>query len=348
MLSAVPQSHSGAVTFTVYAVLAGIPLIALADSSGPNLVRQAERHEPTTVVAFAQTFADVADLEPEPGRCPSVQRWINMGDSAHDAHVRRIITLGHRRGEQGDRRPGSVFADGLGSTELGWAVLRRIITPDTPPGHRRCMGQPEPFARLAVLRPDGTPAEAGEVGLLGVDSPTVTPGYWSDSDTYYRSRFGGYWLTGDLVHRDEQGLYYHVDRMVDTVHTAAGTGYSVQMEEIIMHALPEVADCAVVAGDREGEVVAVAVARLRTPGTEAGRLLTSANAALTAAGQPPLDRVEIARSADDFPVGPTGKVLKRRLREKYTTGPAPAVPALVGPPVLPVPGPLPATGDSND
>jgi len=48
-----------------------------------------------------------------------------------------------------------------------------------------------------------------------------------------------------------------------------------------------------------------------------GERLIRANAALRAAGLPELALLEVASSDDDYPVGVTGKVLKRQLRERY-------------------------------
>ena len=43
----------------------------------------------------------------------------------------------------------------------------------------------------------------------------------------------------------------------------------------------------------------------------------AANDALRATGKPELAMVEVANSEGDFPLGVTGKSLKRHLREKY-------------------------------
>ncbi|WP_409468014.1 hypothetical protein [Streptomyces sp. HC307] len=51
-------------------------------------------------------------------------------------------------------------------------------------------------------------------------------------------------------------------------------------------------------------------------------LLSRANSALTAAGQPELAVLELAVIEADIPVGPTEKTLKRQLREKYAELPA--------------------------
>ena len=161
--------------------------------------------------------------------------------------------------------------------------------------------------------PDGTPAEAGEVGLLGVKGPTVTPGYWNDSEKTYRSLLNGYWLSGDLVFRDAANRFYHVDRAVDAIRTAGGTVYSVLTEEILLACLPEITDCVVVAAERAGDICAIALVHLRD-GHDTDGMLARANEVLAGLDKPPLAEVRAADVAS-VPVGVTGKVLKRRIRQ---------------------------------
>jgi acyl-coenzyme A synthetase/AMP-(fatty) acid ligase len=315
MLCAAPQSHSGAIAFTWYALLAGLPLISASDQTADGVTRAARTYRPTQILAFNQTFAELATRDLDPADFASVREWMNVGDSAHESHIAALTKVGYRIVD-GQRVEGAAFGDGLGSSELGWAALRRLVTRDTP--HRpRYLGTQVSIADVAVLHDDGTPCADGEVGLLGVRSESVCPGYWNDRDTYERSMLAGYWLSGDLVYRTLDGEYFHVDRKVDRIRTAEGDGYSQLMEEHLLLALPEVEDCAVVAGSRDGATVPVAMVRLRAGQADPAELIERANAALVAAGQPSLAALEIATADNDLPLGPTGKVLKRRLREKY-------------------------------
>lgn len=322
LLCAAPLSHGAAIAVTSFALLAGMPIVALGDRSAAGLARGAAAHRPTTVFAFNHSLAELAVSDADPDDFRSVRDWVNVGDSAHEAHVRPLVRLGHRTVGGADL-PGSVFHDILGSSELGWAALRRTTTPDTPSSPRH-LGRPVFAMKAAVLREDGSHADVGEVGMLGVRGESVTTGYWNDSDTSHRSRLAGYFLSGDLVRRTAMNDYFHVDRIVDAIHTAGKPGHSVLMEEVILLALSETADCAVVAGGDGDAAVPVAVVRLRTTrGTDranaadAAELLARANAALAAVGQPDLAALEIAATDADLPVGATGKVLKRQLREKY-------------------------------
>jgi acyl-coenzyme A synthetase/AMP-(fatty) acid ligase len=239
-----------------------------------------------------------------------VDVWVSMGDAIHDAHIRTIL------GQRSDHRPPAAFYDRLGTTELGWGALLHVRTIASEPKGRG-VGLPTGVAEVAVLRKDGTPAGDGEFGSLAARGPAVTAGYWNDADTTYRSRLAGYWLTGDVAYRDAAGRYYQVDRAVDAIETSEGTGYSVLMEEVLLSEAPEISDCAVVAGTKGGRTVPIAVVRSASEHVDPTSLLAAANEALRSAGHPELALLEVAWTDADFPLGVTGKVLKRQLRDRY-------------------------------
>lgn len=315
VLAGAPQSHSSAIAFTFYSVLAGVPTVGWSDPTGPGIAKGCATHRPNVVLAFNEALSHLATHEYDAKDFDSVAVWVNLGDCGHDAHMRRLMELGHSTTPEGTRVPGSIIDDGLGSSELGWAALRRVLTPQSPTRARH-LGTVVPIAEVAVLNEDGTEAGPDEVGLLGVRSESVAHGYWNDSDTTYRSMLGGYWLSGDLVRRAADGEFFHVDRAVDRIRTDAGDGYSALMEEELLLAVDELADCSVVAGRRLGRTVPAALVTLRKQ-VPAEDLLRRANAVLEGVGQPTLALLEIAPSPDAVPLGPTGKVLKRQLRERY-------------------------------
>jgi acyl-coenzyme A synthetase/AMP-(fatty) acid ligase len=238
-----------------------------------------------------------------------------MGDAIHEAHISAILA---KRGPQQDP---PTFYDRFGTTELGWGL---VVQPRTLASERsdRRVGKPDPVAEVAVLRADGSKAPVGEVGFFGAKGPSITAGYWNDSDTTYRSKLGGYWLTGDLVYQDIDGYYFVVDRTKDAIETAQGTGYSVLMEEMLLSEISAIEDCAVVAGRYGEDIVPVAVVIPRVvpgdPAVTPEALLAAANEVLEKAGHPRIAVLDVARVPEDFPVGVTGKVLKRELRARYS------------------------------
>ena len=315
LLSAVPQSHSAGMSFIAGPLLFGTPVIALSDISGSNVIKAIGQYRPTEVVAFSATYAEIATLAPDPHCFASVSTWFNTGDSAHARHIEPLVKAGHRYVD-GERRPGSTFIDGLGSSELGFAQFLKITTADSLQ-HDRCVGKRHLFAEPVILREDGTLAEPYEIGFLGVKSPTVTHGYWNDSDSTYRSRLGEYWLSGDMAYRDKDNLYYHMDRAVDVINTPGTPAYSLLMEEILLAQLPEISDCVVIAAPFGDAELPIAIVTPSLESVKSRQLLERANNILQSYSQQPLAFLEIIKDPRNIPTGPTGKVLKRVLRKRY-------------------------------
>ncbi|MDU8998721.1 class I adenylate-forming enzyme family protein [Streptomyces mirabilis] len=312
LLSVLPQSHASAVGYLLMALLTGTPTVLQSSRDADTTRRAIDAHQATAVVGFADTFAGLATTA-EPGPLATVETWISVGDAAHHAHIAELVRHGrHRRGK--GWVAGSLFVDGLGASELGWGgVLARYVIPGISV-QNRCLGRPQPYVDIAVLRADGTLADPGEVGMLGVRGPTITPGYWGDHNTTYRSQLNGYWLSGDLAWRNENGELFHADRLVDAIRSRTGEGYSLLMEETLLTQIPEVSDWSVISVEIADEpwVVGYAV----SAGAAPPELLEQANQALTAQGHPPLDEVRVMPQGA-LPVGATGKVLKRELRSQY-------------------------------
>ncbi|SER10467.1 class I adenylate-forming enzyme family protein [Actinokineospora terrae] len=325
-LSALPQSHSAGISYLMTATLLGLPIVVMADTSGAAVREMMLRVEPTLVIAFPQTWAELAQLDLT-GAADRVHTWINTGDSAHEAHIKALVRHGFRPGKRGRRgRAGSEFVDGLGSSEMGMALFRKVSDP-TSTDYGRCVGVPvKVVTEATVLDDNGRKLGPGKVGRLGVRTPTRTPGYWNASELTAQSSLSGFWLTGDVVYRDEQGRFFHVDRVPDVIHTQAGPVYSLPLEEAILVGCPRVADCAVVAVDApEGGSAPFATVKLGPGHDPSDDILATLNDALVRRGLTRLRGAVVATDDADFPTGATGKVLKRRLRERFAsvlTGPA--------------------------
>ncbi|MYV53646.1 class I adenylate-forming enzyme family protein [Streptomyces sp. SID3212] len=319
MLSALPQSHSAGISYLMTAALLGLPTLVMAESSGEAVERAARWFRPTLVVAFPQTYAELAQLDLDAAAFGNVHSWINTGDSAHEAHIKALIRHGRRPGRRG-ARPGSRFIDGLGSSEMGMALFRKVSEPENQ-DYGRCVGKPvKVVKRATVLDDDGRRLGPGQVGRLGVITPTRTPGYWGNTELTGKSSVSGYWLTGDIVYQDRKGRFFHVDRTPDVIRTGSGPVYSLPLEETIMVGCPEVADCAVVAVTAPpplGGQVAFATVKLKPGALPPEDLLERLNGALRRAGQAVLHGAVLATEPAHFPTGATGKVLKRSLREHF-------------------------------
>lgn len=290
------------------------------EQSGAAVLDAIERWRPTGVYGFAVTWAELARYDLAKRDLSSVTLWFNTGDCAHEAHVRRLVAAGSHLAFTRDgvvRVPGSKFIDGIGSTEMGhsaFSAVHRITTNR----YGRCVGKPYDFAEIVLLDlRTGEEVPAGQVGHVGMKSPTLALGYWNDSVNTYRTRFGGYYITGDLMYRDAEGYYYHVDRAIDAVDLGGGHWlYTAMSEERILMRCPDVHDCTVVAGLADGRIV-TDVLLLLAAGADPDTDRT--DAVREALGEPAgatLRRI-VAVPDEDIVIGPTGKVRKFLMRQRH-------------------------------
>jgi long-chain acyl-CoA synthetase len=309
VLTALPQSHSAGISYVSLVLMLGVPTLVVDDPSGAELARAIEDFRPTVVVAFPGTLAALPVDDLSVSAFESVVSWMGMGDASHERHIRPLL------------RHGATYVDGLGSSEMGMVLFKHVHSgPDSDCARK--IGRPVCAARdVAVLDPDGNALPAGEPGLLGVRAASVTPGYWDDPSLTERSTLNGYFLTGDVVRRDAAGDWYHLDRTPDTIATATGTVYSLPLEEVLLLESDAV-DAAVVgvrdpAADEFG--LPIGIVLLADDGIDAGELLERCNTRLAARGLDALAALVVVADRAGLPVGATGKVLKRVLRERHRT-----------------------------
>ncbi|MFF8770568.1 class I adenylate-forming enzyme family protein [Kitasatospora sp. NPDC015120] len=319
MLSALPAPHAATLIAVNLALSSHSELAVLSSQSGAGVLDAIEQWRPSGVIGFAATWADLAHHDLAARELDSVALWWNTGDCAHEVHIRRLVAAGSRESVTREGRvrvPGSLFVDGLGSTEMGHSHFFITHGPGTE-RYGRCVGRPHTFVDCELVGPDGEPLGPGEVGELATDSPTLALGYWNDSATTYRTRLRGRFLTGDLMYRDEEGYYYHVDRAVDSVELGDGKRlFTAMSEERVLAACPGVLDCTVVAVRDGARVVTDVLLVLAADADPAADRSKAVVAALDEAAAATVRQVVVV-AGEDIPLGPTGKVRKVLLRQRY-------------------------------
>jgi acyl-coenzyme A synthetase/AMP-(fatty) acid ligase len=342
LMCLMPHTHAGGLSYFLTATLLGLPIMVMADWRRTTVEPVMEAWQPTMVCSFPRSFVELATGDLPVKAAAKVHSWFNTGDSAHYGHIRRLVTLGERPAglikpwlvprdaphDTAEEPPiaGSQFIDGLGSSEMGMANFGQVTSPESERDDR-CVGKPLETVTAAVLDDDGRQVPDGTVGLLGVKTPSRTPGYWKNRRLTESFELDGWWLTGDVARRDAEGRFYHLDRTVDVIDTAAGPVYSLPLEEVLLADCADlVRDCSVIGVPAVTGVglAPIAVVQLQpdvdaTSAVTGPEILERANKELAAAGHAELAAVLIARTAADFPLGPTGKVLKRELRTRHAS-----------------------------
>jgi long-chain acyl-CoA synthetase len=183
----------------------------------------------------------------------------------------------------------------------------------------RSAGRPYPWVELKIVDPESLEAlPARSVGEVWLRGPNVTPGYFNrPADTAAALTPDGWLRTGDGGYLDQDGYLFLTDRIKDMIVSGGENVYPVEVEEALaQHA--DVVDVAVIGvpDPHWGEAVkALIVPRGGTrPAPED----------LIAFARERLAGYKLPRSVDfvaELPRTPSGKVLKRELRERYVSSP---------------------------
>jgi long-chain acyl-CoA synthetase len=200
-----------------------------------------------------------------------------------------------------------------GMTEVMYAMQPYLL------GERRpgSIGKPYGDIRLSLVDPDGRDVAPGAVGEIVVTSAAVTKGYWNDPQSTEAAIRNGGMHTGDLAHRDADGFYWFAGRSKDII-IRGGSNISPGEVEDVLYAHPAVYEAGVVgAPDAElGQRVRAYI--VLRPGAQATQAELTEWAGTRLAAYKVPERIVFA---PDLPKGPTGKVLRKALRDRASSEP---------------------------
>lgn len=171
-------------------------------------------------------------------------------------------------------------------------------------------------SRARIVGPDGAELPRGEVGEIVYRGQNLMAGYWRRPEATEAAIRDGWFHTGDAGSMDADGFIFIKDRLKDMIVSGGENIYPAEVEAVLA-AHPDVLDVAVIGVPDEawGEAVkAIVVAR--------GRGTLTADAVIAWA-RDRLAGYKRPRSVDfieALPRSPSGKLLKRQLREPFWRG----------------------------
>ena len=188
----------------------------------------------------------------------------------------------------------------------------------TNPTRLRSAGRPHSWVEMRIVDPASAEDKAvGETGEIWLRSQQVMKGYWNRPEATAETITEDGWLrTGDAAYVDAEGFVYLQDRVKDMIITGGQNVYPVEVENVLM-AHPGVADVAVIGVPDEhwGEAVKAIVVKAPAANPTPEELMAFTR-----------DRIAHFKAptsvdyAETLPRNPSGKVLKRELREPYWAG----------------------------
>ena len=180
----------------------------------------------------------------------------------------------------------------------------------------RSCGKPYPGLDVKVIDEHGKDVAQGSVGEIVIKGGTVMKGYWNKPEATEKSIKNGWFYTGDAGYFDKGGFLFIHDRVKDMIVSGGENIYPAEVENAIFgHAA--VADVAVIGvpDDKWGEAVKAIV--VLKPGQAATPEDIIAFTRSRIAGYKLPKTVDFIEA---LPRNPSGKILRRELREPYWAG----------------------------
>lgn len=299
-----PLYHSGAQAFTLLCSALGATLV-LVDRFDAESVLDTLHHQRIESTFMVPTMLRrVLDLPAElhARRPASTVRAIVSGAAPFPVGLR------HRAIE---RFGADAIFDFYGATELGWVTLATGHDMLEKPG---TLGRPLGGQEVRVVDEDGRSVADGEVGKIYTRSHQHMRGYLRDEAATSEIKDGGWVTVDDLGYLDPDGHLFLTGRARDMVISGGVNVYPVEVENVLSQH-PQIRDVAVIGlphADWGEQLTAVVVAE---EGFSAEAIDGWIRERLAKAKRP--RRWE---HVDVLPRNPTGKVLKRALRERYADG----------------------------
>ena len=160
----------------------------------------------------------------------------------------------------------------------------------------------------------GRPVPVGERGQIWMKGPNLIRGYWGKPEATAEAIVDGWLASGDLGRIDDEGFLYIEDRAKDMVLRAGENVYCAEVESAI-YEFAGVYEAAVFGApdERLGEEVACVIQRKVDADFTADELREFLAGRLASFKIPS----RIAFTDERLPRNPSGKILKRELREQF-------------------------------
>jgi long-chain acyl-CoA synthetase len=222
--------------------------------------------------------------------------------------------------KRGIKTFGNIFCQGFGQTESGPSIAH-LVREDHEIGevvdekHNKLIsaGQPDIGVHVRIVDDNDNDVEPGIVGEIIIHSNQMMAEFWKRPEDTKKSVVDGWLHTGDMGYYDESGYIYIADRKRDMIISGGENVFPREVENIL-YQHPAVLEAAVVGLPDPYWVERVHAEIVLKEGAKATEkeIVTFCKQKLAGYKVP-----KSMQFVDALPKNPTGKVLKRVIRDKY-------------------------------
>ncbi|MFP5311038.1 MAG: long-chain-fatty-acid--CoA ligase [Actinomycetes bacterium] len=281
---------------------AGATIVLMPRFTGPDALKLLARHNvnifigvPTMYVALLEAAKTVPD------RPAALRYGISGGASLPLAVMDRFRDV-----------YGVEIHEGYGLTETSPVAAFNHVGTAPRPG---TIGVPIWGVDIEIARPEVAERiellPNGELGELVIRGHLLMKGYLNRPEATAEAMVNGWFRSGDLGMKDDDGYLTIVDRMKDMIIRNGYNVYPREVEEVLL-THPAVVSAAVygIPHEAHGQEIAAAIVLDAGASVSEAELVDFAGVQLAAYKYP-----RVVRILSELPLGPSGKILKRKLAE---------------------------------
>ncbi len=200
-----------------------------------------------------------------------------------------------------------------GLSETGPTHYDDPFNEDWQPGS---IGRPFDVCECVIFKEDKSEADIGEIGEIAIKGENVFVGYYKNEKAYKEMMYDGYFLTGDFGYKDAKGIFYFVDRKKSLIIKGGVNILPGEIEEVL-YQMNEIQIAAVIGVPDIifGQEI-ITFVKLKD-----GFLIEEEDIRSYCVKN--LQALKCSKEiyiVEDIPLGPSGKILKRKLKENYNRG----------------------------
>lgn len=317
IINSIPLYHVAGVNLLIGSLSVGTRVIMHHEPSPAEILQLVQNEKVTYLVYPPTIFTNILKL-PIPNieefmrkSFSSVRIAVLFGAPIAGAPMRRLVEI----------LPNVYWMNYYGQSELTPLgailqhpdVLRKFKESEERFGGAEPIGPPHTMVEMKVVDENNNDVPPGTVGEMVARSPSVMLGYYKEPKKT-REIFKGGWLhTGDLAIMDEEHYFYFVDRKKDIVKSGGENVSTVEVESLIFDH-PKVAEVAIVGLPHPRWIEAVTAFVVPKPGESITEEEIIQFCKENLAGYKVPKKVVVL---DELPKNPTGKVLKKDIRNQF-------------------------------
>ncbi|WP_225840493.1 class I adenylate-forming enzyme family protein [Streptomyces sp. NK08204] len=237
---AIPFVHSRNVAAMALALLKEMPVLLMNESDPDTVAELFLKNRPVLIEALPNALMAWEGLADDPRKpFSSVKVFSSTFDAIHPGTMSRLL--------KSSDRPGALFFQIYGQSEVGPAVGRAYFRNSAHKANGRCVGWQMPLgaAKVRVVSRDGERPTEHNPGRIEVAWPGIAKTYFAEQDRYDSNRDGEWWGTGDVGYFTRFGCLHMLDREVDMID---GVRSSLAVEDTVLGKLHELSELVVVKG----------------------------------------------------------------------------------------------------